>query len=454
MFLLRSIVPFLLLLLSYAGTAQTVQNDASSGDSVIFLVGIEDHKVVITDVFTFYKWGIIDPVNKTYLTKPQSVYESTDLIHENLSIDSTGKIKICSRQRAVKCENGLAIVEINKKYGIIDTTGKFIVEPQWDIIRDFSNGFATIEIGNFWSSKVGVIDRTGKIVVEPQFDYIGDFSQGGVARVQLNGAWGYIDTTGKYIVEPLFFDAEDFSKYDVGVVSVIIDTSRYHMYGDAARGIIDKTGTFVVEPDEYESILRTNDGGYFIVMDDNGRYGYLNQYGREMIKPQFLHARHFFEGLAVVEKERRDISGGKWGYIDTTWNFVIEPRFDYVLDFSNGFAAAMIDGKWGFIDKTGNFVIEPRFDKVMSFHNGLAAVRVDRKWGFIDETGNLVIEPQFDEEAAFYHDNYNYCIVSLNGKLGVIDKTGKFVIEPVFDKIMITFRSHLISNDYIPHNED
>ena len=35
MFLLRSIVPFLLLLLSFVGTAQTVQNDTSSGDSVL-----------------------------------------------------------------------------------------------------------------------------------------------------------------------------------------------------------------------------------------------------------------------------------------------------------------------------------------------------------------------------------------------------------------------------------
>ncbi|MBO4777892.1 MAG: hypothetical protein J5588_05295 [Bacteroidales bacterium] len=33
--LLRSIVPFLLLLLSFVGTAQTVQNDTSSGDSVL-----------------------------------------------------------------------------------------------------------------------------------------------------------------------------------------------------------------------------------------------------------------------------------------------------------------------------------------------------------------------------------------------------------------------------------
>ncbi|NLZ99754.1 MAG: WG repeat-containing protein, partial [Clostridiaceae bacterium] len=64
----------------------------------------------------------------------------------------------------------------------------------------------------------------------------------------------------------------------------------------------------------------------------------------------------------------------------------------------NGLAAVKIrdsgSGKWGYIDETGAFVIEPQFDSAQSFlDNGLALVEVDGKWGYIDETGAFVIEP-------------------------------------------------------------
>ena len=39
--------------------------------------------------------------------------------------------------------------------------------------------------------------------------------------------------------------------------------------------------------------------------------------------------------------------------------------------------------KWGFIDKTERYVINPQFVMASSFSDGLAAVRIGDKWGFI-----------------------------------------------------------------------
>lgn len=52
-------------------------------------------------------------------------------------------------------------------------------------------------------------------------------------------------------------------------------------------------------------------------------------------------------------------SGDKWGYIDTTGKFVINPQFDEARLFQEGLAAVEIGGKWGEIDKTGKIVINP-----------------------------------------------------------------------------------------------
>jgi len=55
-----------------------------------------------------------------------------------------------------------------------------------------------------------------------------------------------------------------------------------------------------------------------------------------------------------------------------------------------------VNDKWGFIDKTGKVVVEPRYDLIDEFNDGYAAVFQGSKMGFIDLTGNLVIEPQFE----------------------------------------------------------
>ena len=53
--------------------------------------------------------------------------------------------------------------------------------------------------------KCGYIDETGHWVINPQFDEVKDFADNGLARVKLNGKWGYIDKTGKMVIEPKYF---------------------------------------------------------------------------------------------------------------------------------------------------------------------------------------------------------------------------------------------------------
>ena len=50
--------------------------------------------------------------------------------------------------------------------------------------------------------KYGYIDKSGKVVIEPQFDYVRDFSEG-LAVVEKDGKWGVIDKNGKVVIEPL-----------------------------------------------------------------------------------------------------------------------------------------------------------------------------------------------------------------------------------------------------------
>ena len=55
----------------------------------------------------------------------------------------------------------------------------------------------------------------------------------------------------------------------------------------------------------------------------------------------------FSEGFAAVKLN------GKYGFIDKTGREVIPCKYDYTFKFSEGFAAVELNGKYGFIDKKG-----------------------------------------------------------------------------------------------------
>lgn len=157
------------------------------------------------------------------------------------------------------------------------------------------------------------------------------------------------------------------------------------------------------------------------------RWGYIAPSGDYAIRPRFLEAGEFREGLAAVKlKVRSEAKAGsseessnpqdeeqslqhtdenageeKWGFIEKSGKLVIEAQYEDVLAFSEGLAAVR-RGKWGFIDRSGKFVIEPQFDDVSSFSEGLApASHSSLAWGFIDRTGTWKIEPKFQTACRF-----------------------------------------------------
>jgi hypothetical protein len=53
------------------------------------------------------------------------------------------------------------------KFGFIDRTGHFVVNPQYDDVENFRNGFAKVTLGKGNEEKDGYIDKTGKVIWQP-----------------------------------------------------------------------------------------------------------------------------------------------------------------------------------------------------------------------------------------------------------------------------------------------
>lgn len=163
------------------------------------------------------------------------------------------------------------------------------------------------------------------------------------------------------------------------------------------------------------------------------------------------HIASFSEDLARFEHN------GKWGYIDINGDIIIEAKFDYVYDFINGVANAIVDGKEGIIDRTGNWVFKPvvDFDRYYIiahtgdlYKKGYVIVRKSDVDGFafqvLNKKGKEVLKNDFTEISPvslraddISKENRNdediYFKIRLDDKKGIIGIDGKYIVKPKHD---------------------
>jgi hypothetical protein len=142
----------------------------------------------------------------------------------------------------------------------------------------------------------------------------------------------------------------------------------------------------------------------------------------------------FSDGLAAVMKD------GKVGFIDANNKLVIPFRFDYSDKcimyeigylFHDGYCVMTNkDGKFGLIDISGNWVVEPEYDELWNAHKtGNRIVVNDGKHGVLDSCGNVVYPTEY-----FYIDVLSDgFILTKDGKMWQVDLDGNVVNPFMFD---------------------
>jgi hypothetical protein len=364
--------------------------------------------------------------------------------------------------------DSLAISYKNNKFGFTDFSNNQVIPNKFDAVHCFVFGYAPVAVGNKW----GIVDKRGKFIVEPIYDYAGGFGPEGLAGVLKENKIGFVDTTGNLVIPfkyywtrpwattpdyPFFtsgliavIDAKDEGKINEGkvgclntkgtlVIPAIYDYISYFWGGVATAKMLDKIvlidtlGNVLLEPKGIHNESLYFENGYSVFYSEDGRAGMIKRDGKIILEPKYNGIDPFSEGFAAVQINGNE-NGVTSGFIDTTGHFVFGRTFGFVRNFNQGYAAVEIDGKWGFIDKTGKTVIDAKYSDVKDFHDGLAIVGMQKgkqvKYGYIDTMGKSVLEPIYNEAGDF---EYGLAPVKIGKKFGFIDKTGKIIIEPKFD---------------------
>lgn len=237
--------------------------------------------------------------------------------------------------------NGVAPVEVNKKWGYINTSGKIIIAPKYDYVTAFNDDIATAKVGKQWY----IINKQGAetAVNIPNLKNLRDFVNGYAIFDNMDKKFGYINAKGEVVIEPTFTSVGDFYN------------------------------------------------GMAWAKNDQKMSGYINTKGEWVIEPTYNVARNFDAGSGMAMVKQTD----QWFYI-TKDGQAVKPGYDKIDDFKNGIAMARKGELTGFIDKTGKWLITPQYEGARDFENGYAAAKSNGKWGIINTKGEWVIQPKHD----------------------------------------------------------
>jgi hypothetical protein len=226
----------------------------------------------------------------------------------------------------------------------------------------------------------------------------------------------------------LFITAQDFAKI----------TGKSYIYYNGLIIFSNSKSAFNTSKDDYilNELCSLLDNGksilnYPVLYQENGLYGYKDAKGKVVIKPKYINACDFSDGVAAVAIDKGQ-GEPLYGFINTSGEYVIAPKYDWANSFVGGTAPVIIGENSVFIDKKGALKISSKYGGVGSYNSGLAPVKESDgdKWGFIDTAGRLLIPYTYDDCSSF---SEGLASVKIDGKWGFINTQGKTVIQPAFD---------------------
>jgi hypothetical protein len=252
----------------------------------------------------FGKWGVISKDGKEILP---CEYDLVDDFKGDVDLIMVGKNDLCglldlSFRWVIPCKyeqlnpfsyQGKICFAKNKLWGWMNMDERIIVPPKYDEINWMYDGRMQV----VRDKRYGVVDSTGKEIIPLQYQYVHTRFYNGLIMASLNNKWGFIDSVN-HIVIPFEYDAaRNFEKSITAVV-------RGKKYGFINRQNVAVTGfkyDFAGHEWSYDNKL---------LVRKNNLTGYVDETGQEVIPCVYEEEDGFSPALGHHMRK-----GTTWSYV-------------------------------------------------------------------------------------------------------------------------------------------
>ena len=329
----------------------------------------------------------------------------------------------------------------NGKYGLIDFSGKEVLDPSYDEISSLmgiENTLITKKDG-----LIGLFNTSSNTtIVSPTYKEVEAFgktyNEGYIVKSQ-EDSYGLIGSEGKIILEP---------KYEA--IKKVAGDGKYVVRESGREVVISQDGTVLTNAG-FDEVVAIN--GEDLLIKKSDRYGVITVAGEIVIDAAFDSMKHSYGEYYIVG------NAGKFGVINSAKDIVIEIKYDgidyrnditsfvcekddfttdiYGRDFTykaNG-TINKVDLENGYIRfregteyKYYNLQWQEIASKDALKNNNLLLIKENGKYGYVNRDGAKVVDCMYDD--ATEQNAFGFSAVMVNGKWGALAQNGSVLVEP------------------------
>ncbi len=281
----------------------------------------------------------------------------------------------------------------NNKWGIIDTKGNTVIEPQYDEMITIPDNSKKVFIcvydtnystGEFKSKAINEKNETlyteyQKVEIIANNDANNNmWYESNTLKVQKDGKYGLIDLNGKNILACEYDEITPL----IGTKNILITTKN------GSKGAVDCLGKVIIE-NNYKTITSLTS--------------------------------KYEDGFIVENAE------GKFGVISYNKEIVLEPKYEKIANvYGNNMYVVTENGVSKIVDKEGNTFLEGKFEEVKEINVDDIVVKKSGKYGIVSKTGEEKVAAQYEDLKYAFSEYY---IAKKEGKYGIINLTNEEKLE-------------------------
>lgn len=390
----------------------------------------------VNDEAGTYKTKVLNAENREILTGYEKIeaidnYDSKQNIwfEDNiLRVSKNGKYGLIDFEgkEIIPCEYDeiVALTSIRNEFlikkagniGLVNEKGQSIIPTQYKAILTLKEGYNSEYIIVNEENKYGVINTTGTVLIEPNYEAVKYLNSSTMFAIKESGVWKLYDTeNSNTIIDGGYDDIVEVKNDNI----TIIKEGKY--------GIININKEEKISP-QYDD-LKYVFSIYYIAKKD-GKFGVINSENEEVIPFEYTNMVYVENG-GFIQADKSETEtvifdnnlGQKLsgiiseinidkGYIRIYtnneykyYNFKFEEKKLSDLMFDNTLFLNKKDGKYGYIDKEGNTIIDYIYDDGTEQNScGFSAIKKDGVWGSINSIGAIAKEPGVNLDNSIYID--------------------------------------------------
>lgn len=320
----------------------------------------------------------------------------------------------------------------------------FVIGIKTLLTQETDNQTKTV-ISNYYpvytNEKWGVIDQTGKIVIEPTYDEMITIPS---SKTDLFICMYDVDYTNDTYKTKVIDskNKQKFTGYELVEVVENKDSNNILWYeGEVLRvkkdekyGLINYDGKEILKP-EYDSIEALEGVKNSLVIKKEEKVGLCDNKGNIIIEPEYKEIKaigdDYKNGYIVINNDN------KYGLIDFTRQVILETKYEEIKTVSstNNIYVVKENGKLKAINKDLETLVENKFDDVKQIHGGNLVFVKNKKYGIINTEGQITTKAEYDNIDHIFDEYY---IAKKSDKYGIIDVNNEKILP--FDYVAISYR--------------